>query len=77
MDENRTNVIDEEEETEMETTSSGNPLGTLLKIGLGVAIGVVGTKVIKKIKDKKAEKNKEVVVEVEDDSDDETEETEE
>lgn len=75
MDENRTNIIEEEEEeTEMETRKSVNPLGTLLKIGLGVAIGVVGTKVYKKIKDKK-HANGDIVVEVDEESEDDSEES--
>lgn len=68
-------VEEVEEETEMENTNSGNPLGTLLTVGFGFVLGVVGTKIFKKIKDKR-KANKENSVEDES-SNDETEDSEE
>ena len=82
MNENMEVIVNEDEEEnvdEMETKRSGSGLGTLFKIGIGIAVGVIGTKVYGKIKKKRQEaelRKVEVVddvieVEAEDDSEEE------
>lgn len=58
MNENMEVIVNEDEEEttdEMETKRSGSGLGTLFKIGLGIAIGAIGTKAYGKIKKKRQE----------------------